>query len=173
MKKMSTLVRPREGRRWISFLKRLTDFLNLRAAESDYWLKAETIVTDWLLGKPHSLQRAIDTFNSWAAKKPFRLYVTWRQNRGGVMDISATMDFEPGEQMAIEHLWSCFFANPDRYRLKRCPQCRKWFVDETRNGAMIRCSPSCTNKWWTLERRQEAGHRLPGVKRQAKRRAKP
>jgi hypothetical protein len=181
VKKVPTLVRRAREAQWrVSFLERLANFLNRSAPETDYWQKAETILNDWFLVeqveselRPQLLQRAIDTFNSWAAKNPVRFHIRLGPNAAGVTDISATLDCKPGEQVAIEHLWSCFFSNPERHRLKRCPECRKWFADKTRNLSMVRCSMSCTNKWWTLERRQKAGHDVPGSTRRAKRRVTP
>lgn len=40
-----------------------------------------------------------------------------------------------------------FLANPYRTRLRRCPICRRWFVDETRNRSAQRCSRKCTIAW--------------------------
>lgn len=51
-----------------------------------------------------------------------------------------------------------FFSAPERDRLKRCPQCARWFVDLSKNKAKARCSVSCTAKWWSRARRKEAGH---------------
>jgi hypothetical protein len=44
-------------------------------------------------------------------------------------------------------------------RVKRCPNCDRWFVDITSNIAMQRCSAWCTNRWWDRARRRKAGHR--------------
>jgi hypothetical protein len=55
-------------------------------------------------------------------------------------------------------LW-VVLPGPSRGRLKRCPQCMKWFVDESRNRSMSRCSQECTNKYWNRARRRDANHR--------------
>jgi hypothetical protein len=57
----------------------------------------------------------------------------------------------------FEDLWSVI-AGAVLNRLKRCPQCQRWFVDVSRNCKATRCSMACTNKWWTRERRMAAGH---------------
>jgi hypothetical protein len=48
-------------------------------------------------------------------------------------------------------VWSHWLAhlldNPQRERLRRCQQCRRWFVDETRNRSARRCSRACTIAW--------------------------
>jgi len=41
-------------------------------------------------------------------------------------------------------------------RVKRCPQCQRWFVDETRNKSAARCSAGCTARWWDRSRRRAA-----------------
>ena len=154
--------------------------------DTEYWRKAEVIVTDWLSGKMSSMERAVNAFNSWAAKKPLRLCLNWRlkvdkinfktgrvTSERGEREISAGTFLQIGEEVVVYALWQWFFNYPDRHRLKRCPECRKWYVDETMNAGKVRCSTSCTNKWWTLERRRKAGHYVPGSTRQSKRRARP
>lgn len=56
------------------------------------------------------------------------------------------------------------FINGDWKRFKQCPQCKKWFVDKTRNNKKDRCSAHCTWQWWSRERRIEEGHKLSKVK---------
>lgn len=45
-----------------------------------------------------------------------------------------------------------FLVNPQRDRLRRCPACRQWFVDETRNKSARRCSRKCTITWSNAQR---------------------
>ncbi len=45
-----------------------------------------------------------------------------------------------------------FFDNPQRDRLRRCQQCSRWFVDETRNRSAQRCSRACTIAWSNSQR---------------------
>lgn len=44
------------------------------------------------------------------------------------------------------------FVNPQRDRLRHCPICRRWFVDETRNRSALRCSRKCTIAWSNAQR---------------------
>ncbi|SRR5581483_5885727 len=41
-----------------------------------------------------------------------------------------------------------------RDRLKQCPQCRRWFVDLTRNKSALRCSRACTITWSNAQRKE-------------------
>jgi hypothetical protein len=45
-------------------------------------------------------------------------------------------------------------------RIKLCPQCDRWFVDERRNALAVRCSVECTNRWWNRSRRRAANHKV-------------
>jgi hypothetical protein len=51
-----------------------------------------------------------------------------------------------------------YFGHASPERLKCCAQCGRWFVDQTRNNIRLRCSRACTWRWWSRERRREAGH---------------
>jgi predicted RNA-binding Zn ribbon-like protein len=138
------------------------------------WRKAEGIITTWLSGTTRSMRQALDDFDKWAARKPVTLTIvrediTKEFTVGTELNVGVLMKGDP-ERAALWFLCEGFFKNEKRRRLKRCPQCGIWFVDKTRPGVMARCSASCTNKWWTLGRRREAGHRLPGT-RAAQRRA--
>ncbi len=61
-------------------------------------------------------------------------------------------------------LWEVFDRNIDLTRLKRCPVCKRWFVDHTKRGNKARCTTRCTSRQWTWEERKKAGHKLRGVK---------
>jgi len=54
-----------------------------------------------------------------------------------------------------------YFGHASPERLKVCPHCERWFVDQTRNNARARCSLGCTWRWWSRDRRQRAGHSRP------------
>ena len=49
-----------------------------------------------------------------------------------------------------------FLVSPHRDRLRRCPrpECRKWFVDVTRNKSARRCSRPCTIAWSNAHRKE-------------------
>ncbi len=113
-----------------------------------------------------------EAFNRWARTIPVHLEVMRVKVKGGKVGLVPTVHTQGHEGFAAWLVWRLFFVEQWQ-RLKRCPQCRKWFVDKTRNGVMVRCSKACTDKWWTLPRRREAGHNVPGSTRKAKRRAKP
>jgi len=51
-----------------------------------------------------------------------------------------------------------FFDGDNWERIKRCPQCGNWFVDNSKNKSKERCSKSCTNRWWSRDRRKQEGH---------------
>lgn len=43
-------------------------------------------------------------------------------------------------------------------RLRRCRTCTLYFIDQTRNGTKLRCSPQCTARHWNRPQRRNAGH---------------
>ena len=43
-------------------------------------------------------------------------------------------------------------GSPHRDRLKRCPECAKFFVDYARPKNSERCSTLCTWRFWNRER---------------------
>jgi predicted RNA-binding Zn ribbon-like protein len=52
-----------------------------------------------------------------------------------------------------------YVQSPHRERLRRCQQCRRWFVDETRNASARRCSRECTIKWSNSQRTKKGTRR--------------
>jgi len=58
-------------------------------------------------------------------------------------------------------LWEFYFRKIGLERLKRCPQCKRWFVDRTRNKQKEHCSLHCTWQWWSWIKRKKEGHNLP------------
>ncbi|MCX5913656.1 MAG: hypothetical protein NTV04_17175, partial [Deltaproteobacteria bacterium] len=58
-------------------------------------------------------------------------------------------------------LFEHYFKNEGWKRLKRCPVCEIWFVDDTPNISKKRCGGHCTWAWWSRPRRKEAGHGKP------------
>jgi hypothetical protein len=52
-----------------------------------------------------------------------------------------------------------YFRNPARDRLRRCQQCARWFVDETRNKSALRCSRACTIAWSNSQRDKTGARR--------------
>lgn len=45
-----------------------------------------------------------------------------------------------------------YLEHPRRDRLKRCPRCRRWFIDATKNKSALRCSVACTIAWSNAQR---------------------
>jgi len=68
-------------------------------------------------------------------------------------------------QEALWFLWRFFFHDEGWKRLKRCPQCMKWFVDDTKNKIKQRCSRHCTWQWWNRDRRKRSDHHISGRKK--------
>jgi hypothetical protein len=67
---------------------------------------------------------------------------------------------------AVWALWIALYVdNPQRERLRRCPVCRRWFADTTRNRSAEHCSRSCTLVTFNQSRRanraraRKKGHR--------------
>ena len=60
-----------------------------------------------------------------------------------------------------------YFGHSSPERLKCCPLCGRWCVDQTRNNTRLRCSLACTWRWWSRDRRRQAGH-TPARRRGAK-----
>jgi hypothetical protein len=145
---------------------RLNDLVKMDAPEAALWRRVETIVT------APSLREAASRFNRWAVTQPLRLGIYMHPDPADrPADLLLTTAAQRGAESVVWALYLNYFANPNRDRLKRCPQCDRWFVDRTRPHTMIRCSTACTNAWWTTARRRDAGHAVPGSTRKSKRRA--
>jgi hypothetical protein len=107
---------------------------------------------------------SIRLFNKRAAESP------------GVLHLSDQDIFEEddsGKRTAVQGVPGINFNHPHAFpfyvlwrvlesrlldRVKRCPECRRWFVDDTRNKSAARCSRDCTVKWWNRSRRKAATH---------------
>jgi len=149
------------------------EFIVLHATPHPWGPGGKTILASWVYGDSPSIGAAVTRFNQWTQKIPTRLIINRSVDKRGAEHIQPDVEIQGEEGLAAWMLWRWYFWGDHRNRLKRCPQCRKWFVDRTRNGSMVRCSTACTNKWWTLDRRQKAGHDVPGSTRNAKRRVTP
>ncbi len=170
MKKVGRLVGPR-----LTPLNQLASFLNkiplLDRRTAKVWRKAEGIITAWRAG---SRQQALHDFKAWAAKNPVALIIQPPVGAPvGSNELSLGISGPDVERIGVYFLAKLYFERLDRDRLKQCPQCQKWFADKTRRGNMVRCSTSCTNKWWTLDRRRQAARNAQRATQGAKRRAKP
>ena len=113
-----------------------------------------------------SLSAAAGAFNRMARSIPTRLIVRWRKARGGI-EVRPYVDGSKDEAcFAAWLLWRFFFQGDGWKRLKRCPQCRTWFVDATRNRTRVFFPDSCKDKYWSRKKRHAAGHRLQPSKRE-------
>jgi hypothetical protein len=100
---------------------------------------------------------AVELFNEMVEEYPVPLKLAVRKKGGGV-EVSHDRSELNLVQRTLLLLWESYFKDEGWQRLKRCPTCEKWFVDDTRNKSKERCSGSCTWNWWTRSRRKEAGH---------------
>ena len=95
-------------------------------------------------------QYAINTFNRWAMENPVRLQL--RRGESGI-EAGHQSTTESGSVLCV--LWEFYFHKERYKKLKRCPECRLWFVDDTKNTIKSRCSRKCTNRWWSREFRKK------------------
>lgn len=132
------------------------------------WLKAEDIVKcvtgdipsrhgkDLLSADDEisPLHRSTIIFNKFFAEVPVRLGIAINTS-GGVTPWMLTMSENPDPRSEVAiRLWSDYFKDPNRDRLKQCWLCLTWFVDETKNKLKHFCSSRCSSKWWTRGRRR-------------------
>ena len=102
---------------------------------------------------------AINHFNDLAKKNPVTLQVNVSKTKSGQLIINPTHKGDTLTATMLALLWEYYFQNKGYDRLKRCPKCKKWFVDETRNKSQIYCSHHCGNLYWNRAQRREAGHK--------------
>jgi len=93
-------------------------------------------------------RRVVDRFNQLARKAPVYLFLSDGTDLRGV----PTIGYSSLQAIVLGALWEAL-QDPRIKRVKRCPQCQKWFVDRTRNQRAKRCSSACTYRWWTRTRR--------------------
>jgi len=74
-------------------------------------------------------------FNALAAASPvyFRIAMTGPDIRGSI------------HTQALHWFWLILHDAPDQRRLRRCPVCRLFFLDHTKNRSQRRCSSRCTS----------------------------
>lgn len=97
-------------------------------------------------------------FNGWAEENPVPLSIELDRSPENKIEFKTGVSHPDDAQFAIYLLWLYFFKDRGWERLKRCPQCGKWFVDTSSNKNKSRCSMECTWKWWDRPKRKEAGH---------------
>jgi hypothetical protein len=111
----------------------------------------------WSPGKQRPLPSvASEWFNQLANKYPVTLNV---RLAGDSRDI--TVGHGPPDSRGhfiVWLLWAYYFQGEGWKRLKRCPHCKRWFVDQNRNRNKVHCSNDCKWKFWSRERKREHGH---------------
>ena len=115
---------------------------------------------------------AISWFNKWARKNPVRLRI-WGEAESTPLKIVAGHDSLNHRDYALLSLWAFYFRGEGWKRFKRCPHCKLWFVDKTKNKKKTFCSDACKNRFWSRDMREEAGHKTgPNPKIGERRRVK-
>jgi hypothetical protein len=152
----------------------LANAVNTRSDEA--WRKAAAILEN-AVGRPWTVGKtvltgafplkgyydiAVSFFNRWSRHVPVTLAVfRLTKTKGREVEFAPEVNARQSEEAyALWSVWRFFFHNPQWRRLKRCPQCRRWFVDHSRPANKVRCSAACTTRWWSMDRRRAAGHRL-------------
>lgn len=107
---------------------------------------------------------SIAYFNNLAHQYPIPLFIFKDKGKKIYPEHTPT----EGMQLALWYLWRFFFHDRGWERLKRCPKCLRWFVDDTRNKQKLRCSPHCTWQWWSRDKRKKARHKPPKYKERRK-----
>ncbi|MFH1756537.1 MAG: CGNR zinc finger domain-containing protein [Pseudomonadota bacterium] len=100
---------------------------------------------------------AIELFNDLVKEYPIPLKLKV-QKRSGKIEVFPDRSELNLIQETLLLLWENYFKNEGWHRLKRCPTCEKWYVDESKNRTKEWCSYHCKWSWWTRARRKEAGH---------------
>lgn len=163
----------------LSLLALLAEQLNTFIGIEDDYLDADDQVRElsaaWALAagiiSEQNLARATEAFNRAAATVPFRLKVDEGadrirlvKGRGGNAALRRSgrrypipRIVGPGGPHAevVRYLWE-WFGHPEWRRLKRCPECEKWFVDTTRPRNAQRCGNICTWRWNNRSRAAQA-----------------
>jgi hypothetical protein len=131
------------------------------------WKAAEAILLPALpLSVSDSLpQKTVRRFNQLAQRVPMSFHLDELEAEEGRSHLSRKRSKRPLAQAVFRYadfrgyvLQALWFSLQSRMRdrLKRCPQCQKWFVDESRNKSAKRCSASCTWRSWNRRRRRES-----------------
>ena len=156
---------------------RLNNLAYLNGDSLRAWQDAETIVLcsvtkpdrgTIITGINRFPSLAVRRFNRFAEQATVRLYVRQEMTKRRRLLTTAHINSSDAISSATWYLWRFFFQKSGWERLKHCPQCRKWFVDETRNKKKERCSDRCTARWWNRDRRKTARHRTVVKKRSKK-----
>lgn len=120
----------------------ISTFLTGLGGRGNYWNPSERIPLPGY---------AVGTFNRLARKHPVR-FLLRIEGTGG---IDAGFSLGDDSEGILCALWMSYFHDEGWKHLKKCPQCKKWFVDDTKSLKKERCTKSCSDKWWSREFRKE------------------
>jgi hypothetical protein len=149
-------------------IKRIVEDISKQPPSKMSWTESGFKYESFPLGqqfKP-SIDSPLHFFNQEARQNPITLKFIGSKKKGSTkrrIELYPTVDGSPAG-MALWVLWQEYFKKEGWKRLKKCPQCKLWFVDRTRNKKKERCSSDCTWKWWSWGRRKAEGHKLPKTK---------
>jgi hypothetical protein len=155
-----------EVARLVGSLSKLRDALN--AAKEEDELEVVTLVEEAIAAAVPAPFIAADIgqrYDALAAPYPFRYTISGLVRSTNPKKPDVVMPLvRTKSPMGLVVAWlHDYFGNPQRDRLRRCTQCRTWFLDTTRNGSALRCSRVCTRKWWSApERHHSATNGRPG-----------
>jgi len=171
--------------------------LLLKGEDSPVWRQIETVVeamTDqpphpetvgttlltggppfhWYPGRNLRLPKfAIGVFNRLARKNPVALRIREGKDRMGYPRLEAVQAPSSEMEHALWLLWRFYFQDEGYKRLKRCHNCFRWFVDDTRNRSKRRCSSNCTWQYWNRDRRRKAKQTEEKQRKESKHKRKP
>ncbi len=107
-----------------------------------------------------SLAHAVKLFTIHAAAHPIKLEVgVGRMAQTGEETAVPGICTPLNEiESALGLLWRAYFHAKGWTRLKPCPICHTWFVDQTSDARKARCSVLCTNRWWSYSKRKQADY---------------
>lgn len=101
---------------------------------------------------------AVGFFNRLAKKYPIPLKLDLKKDTNGKFEIEATSHSSSYAQNVLWLLWRFYFHDAGWERLKRCPFCKKWYADGSKNKTKLYCSRPCHDRSWNRPRRRNAGH---------------
>lgn len=142
---MRAKVKPKQWHEPTDFYKPLCDLADLLIEHGPGKAAADAFNH---LAIDHNLLAVPQVF--WHAE---RFIPAWQLRPGGATDIFVVQ-------------FSDILLSRWASRLRQCPTCKLYFIDQTRNGRKLRCSPRCTNVLWSrILRRRRTASRKPNVSR--------
>ncbi len=137
------------------------------------WIKADQARRDAAavieatrnIAHPKVSGEVVRLFNALADEAPLHYVLGWRPKDAGQFIITIGGGAVSVRSSTPRAVWvtllADFLINPQRDRLRRCPVCKQWYVDQTRNRSALRCSRKCTITWSNAHRSQKSGKSSP------------